>query len=139
MADLEINCKGFTSLAAKLRAVLEDETDKLAKDLAKDYAELSRKNSPAGDTLKGTSGTLRNSWSYSTEKLGQHGRVAVIKNDCGYAPYVEHGHRVVVHGKETGKYVKGEFMAYRARKKIKAGMRKRYSEMAERVQRRMGT
>lgn len=133
MADLEIKCEGFTSLAAKLRAVLEDETDKLAKDLAKDYAELSRRNSPSDD------GTLRGSWSYGTEKLGRHGRVAVIKNACGYATYVEHGHRVVVHGKETGKYVKGEFMAYRARKKIKAGMRKRYSEMAERVQRRMGS
>lgn len=138
MADLEVDLQGFTSLAAKLRAIVADETDKLAREIAKDYAQGAQKLSPVGHEAEEVPGKLKASWTYDVDKIGQHGRAITIINDCGYAPYVEYGHRVVINGKETGKYTRGVFMARKTRKKIKQSMRGRYAKMAQNVQRRLG-
>lgn len=138
MADLKVNTQGFTSMAAKLRAIIAEETDKLAQDIAKDYASGAQALSPVDGDEEEMLGKLKASWQYGVRKIGSHGRVIEISNNCGYAPYVEHGHRVVIGGKETGQYIKGVFMARKTRKKIKQSMKGRYAKMAHNVQRRMG-
>lgn len=139
MADLEVDLQGFTSMAAKLRAIVSDETDKLAREIAKDYAEGAQRLSPVGHEAEETPGKLKASWAYDVDNIGRHGRVITVTNDCGYAPFVEYGHRVVINGKESGKYARGVFMARKTRKKIKNSMKQRYAKMAQNVQRRMGS
>ena len=55
-------------------------------------------------------GNLRNSW--KTRMINPQ-RVEV-SNNAEYAAHVEYGHRVKVHGKWTGKVVKGKKMLHKA-------------------------
>ena len=50
-------------------------------------------------------GRLRNSWTSTVS-----GNTAEIFTPVEYAPYVEFGHRVKIHGRLTGNVVQGRFM-----------------------------
>lgn len=55
-------------------------------------------------------GNLRNSWKMRLVGLNR----AEVSNNAEYAAHVEYGHRVKIHGKWTGKVVKGKRMLHKA-------------------------
>ena len=77
-------------MADKLATIMEDEVDKLDKDVESDYLSLLKANSPV-DMDGDDPGKLRRSWDGSTRRLGKRGRLIEAENDCGYTPYVEYG------------------------------------------------
>lgn len=130
------NNQAFTSMADKLAAIMEDEVDRLAKEVEKDYLNLLRSNSPV-DADGDDPGKLRRSWNGDTKKLGSHGRMVEAENDSGYTPYVEYGHRILVHGQYRG-WQRGHFFVKKSLNKIRRSLPKRYDAMAERIGRRLG-
>ena len=55
-------------------------------------------------------GNLRNSWKMRLVGINR----AEVSNNAEYAAHVEYGHRVKIHGKWTGKVVKGKRMLHKA-------------------------
>lgn len=124
------------SMAKKLAGILEDELDKLVDDVGDEYKSLVQANSPV-DADGDDPGRMKRSWSGSKKKLGSRGRLFELENDCGYVPFVEYGHRIVVNGKVIG-YQRGRFFVKKSRNKVTRGLKKRYDEMGVRVARRLG-
>lgn len=124
------------SMAKKLAGIMEDELDKLVDDVGDEYKRLVQANSPV-DADGDDPGKLKRSWSGETRKLGTRGRVFELENDCGYVPFVEYGHRIVVNGKVVG-YQRGRFFVKKSRNKVTRGLKKKYDEMGVRIARRLG-
>ena len=75
-----------------------------------------------GRTMKRTpvdTGLLRGSW----KQTPANDKSVTIYNNVHYAPYVEFGHRVKVHGKFTGKMVAGRHMLRSAIEESKASFK----------------
>lgn len=105
-----------SELEAKLKELSEKFPNKRDKFLAQEGEMLigrAKKNTPV-DT-----GNLRNAWK-RTKATG--GKVTVY-NNTEYAAHVEYGHRVKVHGKFTGKVVKGRKMLHKAFSETKNNFR----------------
>ncbi len=124
------------SMAKKLAGIMEDELDKLVDDVGDEYKRLVQANSPV-DADGDDPGKLKRSWSGETRKLGTRGRVFELENDCGYVPFVEYGHRIVVNGEVVG-YQRGRFFVKKSRNKVTRGLKKKYDEMGARIARRLG-
>lgn len=124
------------SMAKKLAGIMEDELDKLVDDVGDEYKRLVQANSPV-DADGDDPGKLKRSWSGETRKLGTRGRVFELENDCGYVPFVEYGHRIVVNGEVVG-YQRGRFFVKKSRNKVTRGLKKKYDEMGVRIARRLG-
>ena len=97
---------GLDDLQKKLERMARETPAAGAKFLAQE-GELLR-----GRTVENTpvdTGRLRNSW-----KIKQPEPLRVeVYNNTEYAPFVEYGHRVKVHGKFTGKVVPGQRMLHK--------------------------
>lgn len=99
---MRIEFKGADKLNAALKKIAAQCPREMARFMAME-AELVKdrvKNKTPVDT-----GRLRNSWSSTVS-----GTTAEIFTPVEYAPYVEFGHRVKIHGKFTGTVVPGRFM-----------------------------
>lgn len=71
-----------------------------------------------GRAMKNTpvdTGRLRGGWQANVS-----GNSVVVSSDIPYAPFVEHGHRVKIHGKFTGTFVPGRHMLKKAVDETKA-------------------
>lgn len=103
---------------------LEELQKKLDNMVAKAPAAGAKFLAQEGELLRGRAamrtpvdtGKLRASW--ETHRINPQ-RVEVA-NKTEYAVFVEYGHRVKVHGKYTGKVVKGKMMLHRAFDEVKA-------------------
>ena len=61
-------------------------------------------------------GLLRSSW----KQTPVSGNSVTVYNNVSYASHVEYGHRVKIHGKFTGKFVRGRYMLRRATDETRA-------------------
>ena len=99
---MRIEFKGADKLNAALKRMAAKCPREIARFMASE-AELVKgrvKNKTPVDT-----GRLRNSWTSTVS-----GATAEIFTPVEYAPYVEFGHRVKIHGKFTGNVVPGRYM-----------------------------
>ena len=65
-------------------------------------------------------GLLRGSW----KQTPPSGSSVTVFDNVHYAPFVEHGHRVKIHGKFTGTFVPGRHMLRKAMDETKANFAK---------------
>lgn len=75
-------------------------------------------------------GSLRASW--EATPITDNGDLCVlVENPQDYATHVEYGHRVVSHGKDTGKRVEGIYMATRSIADMKLAMEDDYTRIMD--------
>lgn len=123
--------------AKKLTDIVADELDHTAQEVGRIYYGLAKGGSPV-DQDGDEPGRLKAGWRYRVKRLGRHGRLAELRNDVPYLPYVEYGHRLVVKGKCVG-FVKGQFFVKKARvKTTRKELPKAYRAMDGRIKGRMG-
>lgn len=102
-----LTINGLDDLQEKLENMAKKAPAAGAKFLAQE-GELLRGR--AANNTPVDTGNLRNSW--KTRMISPQ-RVEV-SNNAEYAAHVEYGHRVKIHGKWTGKVVKGKKMLHKA-------------------------
>lgn len=104
--------EGLDKLVADLEKAAARVPNAKQKFLAQE-AELLR-----GRAMRNTpvdTGLLRGSW-----KASVSGNSATVHDSVSYAPFVEHGHRVKIHGRFTGTFVPGRHMLRKAVDETKA-------------------
>lgn len=110
---MNIKLEGFEELAEVLDKAATKIPNAKQQFLAKEAGLIrsrAMKNTPV-DT-----GLLRNSW----KQTAVTNNSVTIYNNVNYAAHVEHGHRVKIRGKFTGKIVKGRHMLKNAIEQSKA-------------------
>ena len=110
---MNIRIDGLEELASALQKAAAKVPNAKQQFLAKEAAVLrgrAMRNTPV-DT-----GLLRGSW----KQTPAGGNSVTVFNNTFYAPFVEHGHRVKIHGKFTGTFVPGRHMLKKAVEETKA-------------------
>lgn len=99
---MRIEFKGADKLNAALKRMAANCPKEIARFMASEAEKVKGrvKNKTPVDT-----GRLRQSWTSTVS-----GNTAEIFTPVEYAPYVEFGHRVKIHGRFTGNVVQGRFM-----------------------------
>ncbi len=99
---MRIEFKGADKLNAALKKIAANCPKEIARFMASEAEKVKGrvKNKTPVDT-----GRLRQSWTSTVS-----GNTAEIFTPVEYAPYVEFGHRVKIHGRFTGNVVQGRFM-----------------------------
>lgn len=121
----------------KFTEIVEEEVNTTAQSISVKYYRFLKRGTPV-DRGGDDPGEMKRGWQHQVKRLGKHGRVAELKNDVKYLPYVEYGHRIIVHDKTVG-FVKGRFFVKRARlRTTKTELPKAYKAMERRIKRRMG-
>lgn len=108
-----IRIDGLEELASALQKASTRVPNAKRQFLAKEAGILkgrAMKNTPV-DT-----GLLRGSW----KQTPASGNSVTVYDPVFYAPFVEHGHRVKIHGKFTGTFVPGQHMLRKAVDETKA-------------------
>lgn len=75
-------------------------------------------------------GLLRASWEATPANIDDD-LCVVTTNERDYATHVEYGHRVVSHGRDTGKCVEGIYMATRSIVDMKLNMEEDYNKLMD--------
>lgn len=99
---MRIEFKGTDKLNAALKKIAANCPKEIARFMASEAEKV--KGRVKAKTPVDT-GRLRNSWTSTVS-----GNTAEIFTPVEYAPYVEFGHRVKIHGRFTGNVVQGRFM-----------------------------
>lgn len=99
---MRIEFKGADKLNAALKKIAANCPKEIARFMASEAEKV--KGRVKAKTPVDT-GRLRNSWTSTVS-----GNTAEIFTPVEYAPYVEFGHRVKIHGRFTGNVVQGRFM-----------------------------